>query len=547
MRYETSVEPLPPLKQEEKQAGHRFLQTFTLIAACLLTLSFFSPAQAVTLNVHNGGDPTSLDPHAVSGDWENRIVGDIFEGLTTENIDAEPIPGQASAWTTSDDGLVYTFTLRDDIFWSDGEPVTAGDFVFAFQRLMDPLTAADYAYLQYPIKNAEAINSGDITDLGALGAKAIDDRTLEITLERPTPYFTSALTHYTAYPVPQHVVEAHGADWVKIGNIVTNGPYRPVEWVPGSHVKTAINERYYDADALAIDEVIFYALEDQSAALKRYRSGEFDILTDFPTDQYAWMQENLPGQAHVAPFAGLYYYVVNHNQPPFDNPGVRKALSMSINREIIGPDILGTGEIPAYSWVPPGMANYGEPYSVAWKGLPYAERVAEAKALLSEAGYSSDNPLTVQLRYNTNENHKRIAVAVAAMWKPLGIEVELYNTEVKVHYDELQRGILEVARAGWLADYNDAVNLLELLKSGVTHNYGRYENAEFDALLEQAETAMGDERQALLYAAEKVAMDETAGIPIYYYLSRNVVSPRVKGFKDNAFDIHRTRWLSLSE
>ena len=326
---------------------YKSVNLLLLVAAIAL---FSGLANAATINIHNGGDPTSLDPHKLSGDWENRIAGDIFEGLVTEDSAAEPIPAQAEKWTVSDDGLVYTFSLRDDIQWSDGKPVTAGDFVFAFQRLMNPDTAAEYAYLQYPIKNAEAINGGDITDLNELGVKALDDKTVEITLESPTPYFIGALTHYTAYPLPEHVVEAAGADWVKIGTIVTNGPYKPVDWIPGSHVTTEKNEGYYDAANVKINGAKFFVLEDESAALKRYRAGEFDILTEFPTDQYEWMQENLPGEAQVAPFAGLYYYVVNNNKPPFDNADVRKALSMAINREVIGPQILGTGEIPAYSW-----------------------------------------------------------------------------------------------------------------------------------------------------------------------------------------------------
>ncbi len=521
-------------------------------AACTLALMLYgaisATAWAATINIHNGADPTSLDPHKVSGDWENRIVGDIFEGLVTEDPNAEAIPGQAASWTVSDDGLVYTFTLRDGIQWTDGTPVTANDFVFAFQRLMDPATAASYAYLQYPIKNAEGINAGDITDIASLGAKAIDDTTLEITLEQPTPYFIGALTHYTAFPLPKHVVEEKGEEWVKIGNIATNGPYKPTEWVPGSHVTTVKNDGHYDAANITIDGAKFFVLEDESAALKRYRAGEFDILTDFPTDQYDWMQENLPGEARVAPFAGLYYYVVNNTKAPFDNPDVRKALSMSINREVIGPQILGTGEIPAYSWVPPGMANYGDPVEVDWKDMSYGDKVAMAKELLTGAGFNADNPLKLQLRYNTNENHKRIAIAIAAMWKPVGIEVELYNTETKVHYEELQNNIVDVGRAGWLADYNDADNFLNLLKSDIQYNYGRYSNSEFDALLNKAnETTDLTARSELLREAEAIALNESASIPIYYYLSRNVVSPKVEGFVDNAFDIHRTRWLTLSE
>ncbi|MGB1238202.1 MAG: peptide ABC transporter substrate-binding protein, partial [Pseudomonadales bacterium] len=381
-----------------------------------------------------------------------------------------------------------------------------------------------------------------------MGVKALDDKTFEITLESPAPFLLTALSHYTAYPVPKHVVEKHGDKWVKLENIVTNGPYKPVEWVPGSHVKTVKNDKYYDVAALKIDDVIYYTLEDQSAALKRYRAGEFDILTDFPKDQYQWLQKNHPGEARVAPFAGLYYYVMNSSKPPLNDVRVRQALSMAINREVIGPQILGTGELPAYSWVPPGMANYGDSYSASWKDLAYGEKVAKAKALMQEAGYSKDNPISVQLRYNTNENHKRIAIAVAAMWKGLGVNVELYNTETKVHYADLKKGELEIARAGWLADYNDPVNFLTLLRSDVGDNYGRWKSAEFDSLLDKAalETDL-EKRAALLYQAEKIAIDDSAAMPIYYYLSENVVSPKIKGFNDNAFDIHRTRWLSKEE
>jgi len=524
---------------------HGFLKS---IAAFAVSAVLISPLSAATLNIHNGGDPTSLDPHKVSGDWENRIVGDIFEGLLTEDRGAQPIPGQAESWTISEDGLTYTFNLREGIVWSDGTPVTAGDFEFALRRLMDPATAADYAYLQYPIMNAEEINGGTIADLGELGVKALDDTTLEITLKQPTPYFLGALTHYTAYPLPRHVVEDKGSDWVKLENIVTNGPYRPTEWVPGSHVTTVKSDTYYDAANLKIESAKFFVLEDESAALKRYRAGDFDIMTEFPTDQYEWMQTNMPGEPQVAAFAGLYYYVVNHNKPPFGNADVRQALAMSINREVIGPQILGTGELPAYSWVPPGMANYGEPAYFSWKDLPYGEKVAEAKALLEKAGFDASNPLALQLRYNTNENHKRIAVAVAAMWKQLGIEVSLYNTEVKVHYDELQRNIVDIGRAGWLADYNDAHNFLNLLETGIPNNYGRFSNAEFDALMTQSNGIVDLEKRAdLMKQAEQIALDQTAAIPIYYYLSRNVVSSKVKGFENNVFDIHRTRWLELVE
>lgn len=524
-----------------------------------LALFMGSAAQAVTLNTMNGSEPGSIDPHKASGDWENRIIGDYLEGLVAENANADAIPGQAESWTISDDGLVYTFKLRDGILWSDGEPVKASDFVFAFQRLFDPATASEYAYLQYPIKGGSEIADGSLTDKSQLGVKAIDDKTLEITLEGPTPYFLQALTHYTAYPVPQHVVEAKGDQWTNVENVVGNGPFKIVEWVPGNYIKSVKSDTYYGKDDIKIDEVYYYVQDDLAAAFNRYRAGEYDILTDLPFDQQKVVTETMPGEGRFAPFAGLHYYVVNEERKPFDNVNVRKALSISINREIIGPDIWGSGEPPAYGWVPPGTANYeGVPqYMPEWASTPYEQRVAEAKALMAEAGYTPENPLKLQLRYNTNDNHQRLAVAISSMWQEIGVQAELFNAETPVHYDALRAGDFDVGRAGWLLDYSDPSNTLELLKTGTKqpdgsvnwgNNYGRYSNPKFDDLLNQA-AAESDlvKRAALLGEAEKLGMDEFAAIPLAYYLAANVVKPYVQGFVDNPKDIHRTRWLSKSE
>ncbi|WP_248308969.1 peptide ABC transporter substrate-binding protein [Devosia sp. MC532] len=537
----------------------KFTTAFKAVAtAGVMALLMSTAASAVTLQLHNGGDPGTLDPHKASGDWENRVIGDYIEGLLTESPSAEAIPGQAESWDISEDGTVYTFHLRDGIAWSDGTPVTAGDFVFAFQRLFDPKTAADYAYLQFPIKNAEKINSGTIADLNELGVKAIDDKTLEITLEASTPFFLEALTHYTAYPVPKHLVEKVGDDWTKVENIIGNGPYLIKEWLPGSYVRSEKNADYYDASNVKIDEVFYHVLEDQAAALNRYRAGEFDILTDFPSDQYQWLQDNMPGQAHVTPFLGIYYYVLNQEEGEvLSDVRIREALSTTVVRDVIGPDILGTGELPAYGWVPPGTSNYVEnAYHPAWADTPYEERVEKAKALMTEAGYGPDKPLTLQLRYNTNDNHQRIAVALAAMWEPLGVKIELFNAETAVHYDALRAGDFQIGRAGWLLDYNDPSNTLDLLKDGVDqagtinwgNNYGRYSNDEFNALMVQASTELDlVKRGELLAAAEKIAMDEFAAIPIYWYVSKDVVSPKISGFEANPKNIFRTRWLSKSE
>lgn len=523
-----------------------------------LSFALLGGAQAVTLNTMNGSEPGSIDPHQASGDWENRIIGDYIEGLMAEDAKADAIAGQAESWDISEDGLVYTFHLRDGIQWSDGTPVTAADFEFAFRRIVNPATASDYAYLQYPIKGASEIADGTMpVDSADFGVKAIDDKTLEITLENPTPYFLQLLTHYTAYPVPKHVVEAKGADWTKVENVVGNGPYKIAEWVPGNYIKSVKSDTYYDKDKVQIDEVYYYVQDDLAAAFNRYRAGEYDILTDLPFDQQQLVKDTLPGEGRFAPFSGIHYYVLNEEFEPLADVNVRKALSIAINRAIIGPDVWGSGEPPAYGWVPPGISNYDvPPYMPDYASKTYEENVAEAKALMEAAGYTAEAPLQLQIRYNTNDNHQRLAVAISSMWEQINVKTELFNAETPVHYDALRAGDYQVGRAGWLMDYSDPSNMIELLETGVMqdgkmnwgNNYGRYSNPEFDRLASEAEKEPDLAKRAALYAeAEKLAMDEFAAIPLVYYLAANVVKPSVTGFEDNAKDIHRTRWLTKTE
>lgn len=498
-----------------------------------------------TLRVASMGEPASLDPHKVSGTWENYVVGDMFVGLTTENPKAEPIPGVAESWTVSEDGKTYTFKLRK-CTWSDGTPMTSHDFVFSMQRILDPETAAEYASLLYIIEGAEAINKGE-AKLETLSVKAVDDQTLEIKLTGPAPYFLALLTHYTAYPVPKHVIEKVGKEWTKPENMVVNGPYKLVEWIPNTHVKLTKNDKYWDAGSLALDDLTFYTQEDRAAVQKRFRAGEIDVAMDFASDQIGWLRENMPDETRIAPYMGIYYYPINSSVEPFTDVRIRKALSMAINREAIVDKVLKTGELAAYSFVPPGVAYYDQPSEVEWKDVSFAERQKMAKELLAEAGYGPDKPLEFTLRYNTSENHKRIAVAVVSMWKGIGVKAELFNSEVKVHYADLKQGDFQVARAGWIADYNDAQNFLYLLETRTgANNYGRYSNPEFDNLMLEAEvTSDLNKRGELLLKAEGLAMRDQPVIPIYHYVSKNLVSKKVVGFEDNPQDIHRWRYVSL--
>lgn len=526
----------------QKMSG---LRTVFYAACIFVVITAGSALAGGTLRIASMGEPASLDPHKVSGTWENYVVGDMFVGLTTEDPKAKAVPGVAESWTIAEDGKTYTFKLRKST-WSDGTPLTANDFVYSMQRILLPETAAEYASLLYVIEGAEAINTGKAA-VDTLGVKALDDYTLEIKLTGPAPYFLELLTHYTSYPVPRHVIDKVGKDWTKPENMVVNGPFKLVEWLPNTHVKLTKNDKYYDAGSVVLDNLTFYTQEDRAAVQKRFRAGEIDVAMDFASDQIDWLRANMPEETHIAPYMGVYYYPINSSVAPFNDLRVRKALSMAVNREALVDKVLKTGELAAYSFVPPGVSHYEQPAEVDWKNVPFEDRVKQAKALLAEAGFTAEKPLKLTLKYNTSENHKRIAVAIASMWKQIGVEVELFNAEVKVHYADLKQGNFQVARAGWIADYNDAQNFLYLLETRTgPNNYGRYSNPEYDRLMLEAEvTADLVKRGELMHQAEALAMADCPIIPIYHYVSKNLVAKNVVGFYDNSKDIHRWRYVTL--
>ena len=520
-----------------------------MTAVAMTAMLSLSAAQAAKiLRIGNDGEPQSMDPHYSSTVQTSRILDQMFMGLMVYGIDGEPVAGAAESWTVSEDGLTYTFRLRDHV-WSDGVPVTSHDFVYAWRRILDPETGAPYASLMYTIAGAQEINEGKAGP-DTLGARAIDDKTLEVTLGVPAPYFLAQLTHSTAMPLPRHTVEKYGEDWVKPANIVVNGPYILVEWLPNVHTKLARNSRFHANDTVAIDEVVYYASSDITAMQKRFRAGELDMARAIVSEQIDWLRANMADSLRIAPYAGTYYYVFRTDKEPFKDARVRKALSMAINRDAIVNGLMRTGEIAAYSFVPPGTGNYGAPSTVTWKDMPYDQALSEARKLLADAGYGPDNPLKFTLRYNTSENHKRIAVAIQAMWKQgLGVEAELFNTDGKIHFADLRVGNFQIARAGWIADYNDAQNFLYLLETRTgPMNDSKFSNAEFDGLMADAavETDL-KKRAAILARAEAIAMDGQPVAPIYYYMSKQLISPKVKGWVDNVPDKHLTRYLDLAE
>lgn len=498
----------------------------------------------MVLNRGNGAEPDSLDPHKASGQWENNVIGDMLMGLMTDDPLADPIPGAAESYTVSDDGLIYTFRIRDHK-WSDGVPVTAHDFVYAMRRILDPRTAAQYASLIFPIKNAEEVNNLSMPP-ESLGVRAIDDGTLEITFKHPVPYLPQLLTHYTTFPVPKHVVEKHGDDWVKPENIVTNGAYVLKEWRPNDHITLVKNPHFYDAENVRVDVVNFYPTQDAAAALKRFRAGELDMNTNgVPSQQIDWLKENMPDEFIITPFILTQYVVFNTQRKPFDDVRVRMALSMAVDRETIVERVMRAGEQPAYALVPPGITGYSGKPQAPFKGRPMDERIAEAKRLLMEAGFGPDNPLRFNYNFQNRLETRLVAVALADMWKKIGATANLIPSETQVHYNLLRRQDFEVAWAGWIADYKDAKNYLYLAQwSSGEMNYGKYNNPEFDALVDQSDRERDPVRRGeILEAAETVLLRDQPLMPIYFGVSRNLLSAKVRGWEDNNLNIHRTRFM----
>jgi oligopeptide transport system substrate-binding protein len=529
-------------------------RTFLTTAAAAPICSAAALAQAqggVVLRRGNIAEPDSLDPHQCTGAWENNIVGDLFMGLTTDDPEARPIPGAAERWTISADGTVWTFTLRAGLFWSDGRPLTASDFEYGFRRLLDPRTAAKYASLQYVVKNAEAVNTGKLP-VEALGVRAVDDRTFEITLDAPTPFLPGLLTHYTSYPIPRHAVEQHGAAWVKPGNMVSNGPYMLVEWNPNDQIRVVKNPRFFEADKIRIDEVVFYPIEDEKAALTRFRAREIDCnigSRGFPIDQWPWLQENMPGEAIIHPQLSLDYLVANTRRKPYDDIRIRRALSLALDRETQTARVNRDGRLPAYTFVPPGIDNYTAPPAVEYARWPKDRRQAEARRLLAEAGYGPGNPLTFDYMHMTGRDARRDAVALSALWREVGIIARPIANETKVHYNTIQAFDFDVAFAAWVADYNDPQNFLFLVdsRSGV-FNYSGYNNPAYDALMDQAKVTLDlAERAQVLAKAERMMLDDYAVIPLAFRTTKTLIAPYVKGFVANVTNIHRTRWMWIEK
>ncbi len=506
-------------------------------------LAAAAPAHALTvLNRGNGAEPKSLDPHFIDGIPEANIVGDLLMGLTAFDPAARPIPGAATRWDVSPDGKTWTFHLRPHL-WSDGTPVTAHDFVFAWERLLDPKTGAFYAYNLWVIKNAHAISAHKLPP-SALGVDAPDDGTLVVRLEHPAAYLPELLTHETAYPLPRHVVIAKGTGWSKAENFVGNGAYVPQAWIPNDHITLVKNPRFYDAAHVRIDVVNYYPTQDTEAGLRRYRAGELDTQTPIPLDQVAWIRVNLKGQLRSIPFIGMSYIDINEKRPPLNDVRLREALNLAVDREIITQKVLKFGDPPAYALVPPNVANFPGGAQMDFAAAPYAARLQKAQALMAQLGFGPGNHFHTTYQTPSTPDNRRIAAVLQAMLRQIYVDIDIVAVDESVHYRALQEGQFDLASASWFADFNDASNFLDLLRHDSGNNASKYDNPKFDTTLDAAQLEPdAGRRGALLLAAEKIALKDYPWIPLRYRLTQDLIQPYVKGWVENDREFNATRWL----
>lgn len=502
------------------------------------------------LRLGNGSEPQDLDPQTVTGVTEHHIIMALFEGLLSEDPkDLHPVPGLAESWTISDDGLVYTFNLRPNAKWSNGEAITADALVLSYKRMLSPKLAAEYAYLIFNfVAGAEDYYRGRVTDFTKVGFKATDAHTLQVTLKNPTPYLLKVIASHIAWnPVPVNVIAQFGAvdekrtSWTRPGNIVGNGPFILKEWLPNQKILVVRNPHYWDAATVKLDGIEFYATEDISSEERTFRTGQIHKTNELPNSKIDTYRKEYPESLRIEPYLGIYYYRCNVTRPPLNDKRVRKALALALDRESLIRNVVKGGQEPAYAVSYPGTAGY----------TPQARLtgdLAEAKRLLAEAGYPDGKGCPpIELLYNTSENHRAIAEAVQAMWRTnLGVDLTIRNAEWKVYLDAQHTQNYQMQRAGWIADYVDPHVFLEVWQTGNGNNDTLWSNAEYDQLLQQALAAKTEtERYALYQKMDAILVDEVPVIPIYYYKRVYALSPKVIGWHPTLLDNHPYKHVDL--
>lgn len=505
------------------------------------------PAGKLCVEIGNSAEPLDLDPQKITMTQEDWIVGDMMIGLTTNAADGSTIPGMAERWETSADGLVWTFHLRD-AKWSDGVPVTADDFVYGMRRLMDPKTASEYAYLLYFIKNAQAVNEGKLP-LDQLGISAPDQKTVQITLNHPAPYLAELATHQTFYPVPKHAYDKLGDKWSRPENYVSNGPFVIRSWKLGDRIVAVKNPYFYDAKNVCFDQVAYYPTNDAVSAERRVKTGELDINTDVQSNRIGLLRRDHPEIIRTHTWLGVAYLPFNAHEKAFQDRRVREAVAMAIDRDFITQKLMRGGQEPAYGFTPPGVANYTQPKPPEWASWPLAKRQAEARRLLAEAGYGPKNPLKFEIKHRNTADPMLFMPAIQADLREVGIQPTLVQNESQVAYQSYRARDFQVADAAWIADYNDAKSFLDQMQSQTGDmNYADYSNPTYDGLLAKADQEKDPVKRAqLLSQAESVMIADYPVVPVFYYVNKELVSPRITGWVDNIVDKHRTRYLCFKD
>jgi len=500
-------------------------------------------AEEQELHRDNGEEPQTLDPHLAEGLASAHILRDLFEGLTAESPEGRIIPGAAIRWNISRDGKTYTFYLRRDALWSNGDPVTAQDFVYGLRRSADPATASVYAQVLLPIENAAEVISGDLP-ASELGVNALEEFTLQISMRDPTPYFLHLLSHSSTYPIHRGNEEEFGAAFSRPGNLVSNGAYVLQDWVIRSRIELVKSENYWDADKVILEKVTYYPFEDQSTALKRFRRGKLNWTSSVPSNQFKWLQEHYPDELVISPWLGSYYFGFNLEREPFiANPELRLALALAIDRDLLTEKVTQFGELPSYALVPPGIRDYVSPLP-EWAQWTQLERNEEARRLYAAAGYSEENPLRFEIRYTSGENNKKMALAASSLWKQvLGVQATLLNEEYKVFLQNRERKVLtQVFQAGWISDYADAYSFLNLFRTGHGRNDFGYSNSMYDALLDEvAAERIPPRRRRMMLETERLLLADLPFIPLYTYVTKRMVNPRLKGWQSNVMDHHYSK------
>ncbi|SNR84305.1 MULTISPECIES: peptide ABC transporter substrate-binding protein [unclassified Azospirillum] len=496
--------------------------------------------------------PDTLDPTKSEIQPAAFIIYDLFEGLFTLDAKGGRRNGVAASYELSTDGKIYTFKLRADAKWSDGSPVTAADFVYAWRRLANPKTASPYGYFVWPMVNGQEITSGKKPP-ESLGVEALDDHTLKVTLTKPTGYFLASLQHVALFPLHRASLEKYGESFTAPGHLVSNGAYMLAENVPQSHIKEVKNPYYYDAAKVKIDTVFSYPIDNQETEFKKFRAGELDSTSTLPNAQIKWAQENLKDAYIAGPTYSTYYLSFNLTHEPWkSNPKLRAALALAIDREVIAEKVIGGGELPAWSFTPPGNVGGYEPPRLPWTKQTQAERDAMARKLLAEAGYGpGGKPLPeVEVLHYTSDNARKVNVAVAAMWKQkLGVQTNLNNQEFRVVANiGNEKAYKDVLYYAWIGDYPDANSFLQLFRSDVEQqNLPGYKSADYDRLLDEANIQSDPAKRAeLLAKAETLALESNSIITLHHNTRRRLVSPKLKGWVPNPTDFNLSQYLELT-